>query len=363
MRKEKLFTFFLVVYFSLLLIDPQLISKTVQYLDVKSLTAIFTFMVLARGFELAGVFQRLSMRILNASRENLILLFILITAWTALLAPLIMNDTVLFIMIPLALAVSRACRLNPTLLVSSIVVIANLASSLTPFGNPQNIIIRSYYSIPMHVFVAYMTPYVLLALFILYIYLLIVLKKKGLEKRITVLAPPVRVNIRLFVIMAALFCVDLTLFYLEKNVLMLVLTLIVVAIISREVLYGIDYVLLAIFALMFIIFREISSLVFLHLGILLNNYETIYLYAVLISQAISNVPAAIVLTGHVVDWRPLLLGVSVGGIGLIHSSMANIIAIRLSRIKSTEYMKYAIPLFFVILFVFLGVLYLMFPSS
>jgi Na+/H+ antiporter NhaD/arsenite permease-like protein len=52
---------------------------------------------------------------------------------------------------------------------------------------------------------------------------------------------------------------------------------------------------------------------------------------ILLSQLISNVPAAIFLAGFTDDWVALAWGVSVGGFGLAIGSMANLIALRLAR--------------------------------
>ena len=47
------------------------------------------------------------------------------------------------------------------------------------------------------------------------------------------------------------------------------------------------------------------------------------------SQCISNVPAAILLSGFTGDWRGLLAGVNVGGLGTPVASLASLIALRL----------------------------------
>ena len=49
-----------------------------------------------------------------------------------------------------------------------------------------------------------------------------------------------------------------------------------------------------------------------------------------LSQGISNVPAAIMLAEFTKDWRALAFGVSVGGFGIAIGSLANLIAVRLS---------------------------------
>ncbi|MCH8167003.1 MAG: cell division protein ZapA [Proteobacteria bacterium] len=69
----------------------------------------------------------------------------------------------------------------------------------------------------------------------------------------------------------------------------------------------------------------------------------------LLSQVISNVPAAILLEGFTDDWRTLAWGVSVGGFGLAIGSMANIIALRLAREKGLwrDFHCWSLPMLFV----------------
>lgn len=75
----------------------------------------------------------------------------------------------------------------------------------------------------------------------------------------------------------------------------------------------------------------------------------IYTAGALVSQGISNVPAAIFLQGLSEQWRPLAWGVSVGGFGLAIGSMANLIALRLGRMPGPrkEFHFWSVPLFLV----------------
>ena len=55
----------------------------------------------------------------------------------------------------------------------------------------------------------------------------------------------------------------------------------------------------------------------------------VFLLSSLLSQVISNVPAALLVADFTDKWKPLLWGVSVGGFGSLLGSMANLIAYRL----------------------------------
>ena len=51
--------------------------------------------------------------------------------------------------------------------------------------------------------------------------------------------------------------------------------------------------------------------------------------AILSSQIISNVPAAILLSGFTTDYRALLLGTNIGGLGTLIASLASLISYKL----------------------------------
>ena len=52
------------------------------------------------------------------------------------------------------------------------------------------------------------------------------------------------------------------------------------------------------------------------------------LTAGLASQVISNVPAAVLLSGFTADWRGLLIGTNVGGLGTPIASLASLISLK-----------------------------------
>ena len=53
------------------------------------------------------------------------------------------------------------------------------------------------------------------------------------------------------------------------------------------------------------------------------------LVGVVASQAISNVPAALLLSGFTGDYQTLLAGVNIGGLGTLIASMASLISYKL----------------------------------
>lgn len=119
----------------------------------------------------------------------------------------------------------------------------------------------------------------------------------------------------------------------------------------RKIALGADWFLLIIFVLMFITLKLLAELAVMrqltyHLLALPGELFTA---AVLNSQVMSNVPAAIYLNAFTEDWRMLAWGVSVGGFGLAIGSMANLIALRLAKQPGLwkEFHYWSIPLLIV----------------
>jgi len=105
------------------------------------------------------------------------------------------------------------------------------------------------------------------------------------------------------------------------------------AVFYRKTLVDVDWPLLVFFLLAFVDFRSLSTVPAVS-ELFLRNVDTgsqlhIFLLSVLLSQAVSNVPAVFFTSGLSNRWLPIAYGVNVGGNGLVTGSLANFIAIRL----------------------------------
>ncbi|MEB2835904.1 MAG: hypothetical protein GSR80_001428, partial [Desulfurococcales archaeon] len=126
----------------------------------------------------------------------------------------------------------------------------------------------------------------------------------------------------------------------------LLLAVALVGVARPRALGAVDAPLLAVFALLFIEFGEASRLAASHIPVPATPMEAMLLAAGL-SQAVSNVPATVLLA-HLVPrrlWIPLAVGANVGGAGLATGSMANLILLRLTRVDTRSYHRYALPYF------------------
>lgn len=116
----------------------------------------------------------------------------------------------------------------------------------------------------------------------------------------------------------------------------------------RRVLAGVDWMLLATFAAMFVGLGHLAALPFVqtHVGALdWRDPRVTYGGGIVLSQVISNVPAAVLLRHFAPNLTLLAAAVNVGGAGLMIGSLANLIALRLdgSRGIGWRFHAWSIP--------------------
>lgn len=200
---------------------------------------------------------------------------------------------------------------------------ANLGSMLTPMGNPQNLYLYAQSGMDFWSFCGLMLPYVLLSGICLAAFCLcrpaqpvaavsMEYQKQDLKK-------------------LACFCIGfllclLGLFDLLPPLAIAAVTALFLLIFDRPLLAKIDYSLLATFLAFFVFIGNLGALEEFQtfLSSILSGYEE--LVSVLASQIISNVPAALLLSGFTQQWSALIVGCNLGGLGTLIASMASLIS-------------------------------------
>ncbi len=304
--------------------------------------------------EISGIFNTISIKLFLLSKGSSKVLITLLVIIVMLTASVIMNDSSMFLYIPLGIILSREYKISLPFLVSIISIAANIGSALTPIGNPQNIIIWRSYKLSFIQFVEGLTPFVVLSMLILFIYIIFLTRNARIDK--TTIPPPVKIDYRLFLIALFLLIANVILAQSGLEYIAFIITLIVLIILKRDVVIHLDYVLIVIFILMFADFGGAASLLKEHIISHNLSGRTLILVSALISQAVSNVPATILLIKMTNSWKSLAIGVNLGGVGIFIGSLANLIAIRMTGIKIKEFHKYTLPYFILLLLITLLIL-------
>ena len=297
-----------------------------DYIDWDTLALLFSLMAVVQGLQQAGVFLYLGNRLLRRTKNTRWLLAVLV-GLPFVCSMAVTNDVSLLTFVPFSVAVLKAAGCGRLILPAVVLqtIAANLGSMLTPMGNPQNLYLYARAGLGFGGLCALMAPFVLLS-------------AAGLgafcfARRAEPVRPvemPARLGGKKTIAAYLLgFAVCLLgLFDVMPPVVVALLFAAVLLVLDRGVLKRVDYSLLGTFVAFFIfvgnlgalpVFRDfLSGLLEAHAG----------LTAVLASQVISNVPAALLLSGFTDQTAALLVGCNLGGLGTLIASMASLISYR-----------------------------------
>ena len=324
-----------------------------DYFDFKTLTCLFCVLAVVCALRNIRFFTVLATKIVKLFKNTRACILALVYI-TFLGSMLIANDMALLTFLPLGYFVLSSTGKQKYMAFTFIMqnISANLGGMLTPFGNPQNLYLYSKFAIPTGEFMLTMLPPFCLSVFLITVCCLFV-KKEPLtiqDKQITL--PPVRTAIY-----GLLFTLSIVIvFRVIPFIIGLIVIPIALLIMDRNALKKVDYPLLLTFVMFFIFsgnMSRIQAVKSLFESLLAKNT---LLVSTLSCQVISNVPSAILLSQFTTNWRALLVGVNIGGVGTLISSLASLITFReYAKANNGKTGKY-ILLFSAFNFAFLGVL-------
>ncbi len=349
-RRESLLISLLLLFLILLAIyREKFVIELPKLIDLNTIIIIFTFIILSRSFEESGAFQSVATyvvrRFSKKPRKVLILLIIIIS----LASMLIMNDCAVIMFTPLSLYIADILEIDRSIIVTGVAAAANIGSTLTPFGNPQNIIIWRISKITILKFCEITTP--LVAILLLGLIAILSLYTKNLSSlHIKLHKQNVEIDKKLLITCTILLVLDIVLIETNRIIIAFIVTVILIAVNNWRIFKRLDYALILVFLLMFADFGKISEILsrYNFFTKALSNPLLTYLTSIAISQVISNVPATIIFIHYIHSTsilKALIYGVNIGGLGTIIGSLANFIAVRLSRTSVSSYHKYALPIF------------------
>ncbi|MBQ5591530.1 MAG: citrate transporter [Clostridia bacterium] len=300
----------------------------VEYIDLHVLSLLLCLMAVVAGFQACGIFRCLTYEILKRTKSGRLLglILVLLPFFSSML---VTNDVALLVFVPFTIGLLSQLQSQKSVIPILVLqtVAANLGSMATPVGNPQNLFLYSEYNLSASEFFTVTLPLTAVSLILLSLASLPVLPKKLGEITLTQekISDPKKLAVY-----AVLFIVCLlTVFRVMHFGIMLGIVIIAILIVDRKILLKPDFALLATFVCFFIVSGNLGRIdavnEFLHT--LLN--KNALLTATGASQIISNVPAAVLLSGFTEDWRSLLEGVNIGGLGTPIASLASLITLKL----------------------------------
>ena len=305
-------------------------EEYLSYIDYRVLVLLFALMLVVGGFKGLGVFRIMGEKLCCNVKSLRSLVFVLVSL-CFFSSMLITNDVALITLVPFTISVfvMIACeeRLIPVIVTETIA--ANLGSMLTPIGNPQNLLLFSAGNMTVGEFVLHMLPITAIS-FGLIIGCVLVLKNQEISVKISTKEENGSViRQKEFWIYVFLFLVCMgNVFHLYSYWIVAVVVVAVVFVMNKKLFAEADYALLLTFTGFFVFIGNMKQIEMINQWIMDIITGNELLIGVLSSQIISNVPAAMLLSGFTTDFKELLYGVNIGGLGTLIASMASLISYR-----------------------------------
>ncbi len=333
----------------------------IDYLDFRTLAVLYCLMVVTAGLRRAGTFSLLAHRLCDKAHSVRSLGFVLVLL-SFVTSMLITNDVAILTFVPFTVVVlglaDQMRELSWVVVLQT--VAANLGSMLTPMGNPQNLYLYGHYNMTMADFLMATLPVWLVSLAIL-CGLCFVLPKAPVNVFLGEQPTLSKNNFILYLLLGGV-CM-LTVLHILAWYYMLLCVVVVLLIFDRTGLKQADFFLLLTFVCFFVFAGNLTRLDAVNalLRGALNGHEL--LAGAAVSQVISNVPAALLLSGFTDNARGLLLGVDIGGLGTPIASLASLISLKLYAHAGHNENGHFMRKFLIVNFAMLAILLVLATSS
>ncbi len=301
-------------------------SAYLAYFDVKTLTCLFCVLAVVCALKNINFFYVLAKKLIRVFRNARVCILALVYI-TFIGSMLIANDMALLTFLPLGTFVLVTTKKGKYMAFTFIMqnIAANLGGMLTPFGNPQNLYLYTKFQIPTLEFMGIMAAPFMLAITLITLCCIIFVKPEPFELKDEKVQLPVGRSIVYLLLFALAIAI---VFRGIPYMIGLVVIPAVLLFMDRKALKMVDYPLLLTFVFFFVFsgnMARIDAVRALFSSLLEKNT---LLVSTLSCQVISNVPSAILLSQFTDNYKHLLLGVNIGGVGTLIASLASLITFR-----------------------------------
>ena len=309
-------------------------KEYISYIDFKTLGILFCLMAVMAGLQKIGLFSYVAEKLLEIVNHIRGLIFILIML-CFFSSMMITNDVALITFVPFTFIVlhmilgEKAEKLVAPVVVMQTIA-ANLGSMLTPIGNPQNLYLYGKTTMSFAEFILFMLPYTVVAFVILAVWCFVFPyqgeKHVELQLKENTLLGRYKKEILIYSVLFVLCLLEVA--HVLPYQLVLAVVLVVVFFLDKEVLRRVDYALLFTFIGFFVFIGNMGRVPAFNALIqsIIDGNEI--LTSVVASQFMSNVPAALLLSGFTNKYELLIVGTNLGGLGTLIASMASLISFK-----------------------------------
>ena len=292
-----------------------------SYINWDTIILLFVIMVIVEILKNLAVFEILLRKLMTkiGNARELVSVLVFICFFSSIF---ITNDVSLILFVPFTiLALKKVGRTDLAILaVSFETIAANVGCMILPIGAPHNIVMYTVSNISFESFFFLLLPYVLASLVFLAIALLFIPKDDISLPKIN------KINVG------------------RKNF-------------FKRVFWGVDYYLLLTFIALFILIGNLQNIPFFNELFTKWIVGNEVIWGILASQIISNVPAAILLSGFSSNYGAIIIGINVGGFGTLIASMANLISYKILIREHDEFKSRYLIVFTVLNVILLIILF------
>ncbi len=324
LKKEPVFTAALILAaVSFCIVRPGV--KVIEGIDFRTLSLLLVLMCVVAGLQKQFLFEKIGNALITKI-SDIRLLYMILILLCFVSSMFMTNDVALITFVPFSVLILTMLEKSDKL--ALIVVLqtlaANLGSILTPLGNPQNLYLYNLSGMSALDFIKYMLPLWLISLVLVTVPVIFMKKEKVSGVRTHETPDADKPRLVMYIVLFALSILSV-LKILDYRIL-LAIAVVAILVADRVILLKADYVLLGTFVGFFVFIYDLKQIpeVVDAISSVVKGHELPV--GIIASQFISNVPAAILLSGFTNDIKTLLVSVNLGGLGTLIASMASLIS-------------------------------------
>lgn len=301
-------------------------KEYLDYFDYNTLICLFCMLAVVAGLKSTNIFELISRKLIGLFHTRRTVIYALVFG-TFFFDMIVANDMSLITFLPLTCIVLHSTKNDKYLAFTFIMqtIAANMGGMITPYGNPQNLYLYSYYNIPTNEFFSILLVQSITVAILLYICCSFVSN----EKLVLIRKAKIIINKeKLYTYIILFILVILGIFRIIPYMMVLGIVILTIAVTDVKRFMQVDYALLATFFVFFIFSGNIARIPVIKELISSIVVKNTILAGIVSCQFISNVPTAIFLSKFTTDYRELLISVNVGSLGILISSLASLITLK-----------------------------------
>ena len=301
-------------------------EEYLKYFDYNTLIMLFCMLAVVAGLKSTNIFELISRKLINLFHTRRGVIYALVFG-TFFFDMFVANDMSLITFLPLTYIVLHSTKNDKYLAFTFIMqtIAANMGGMITPYGNPQNLYLYSYYNIGTTEFFSILLCQSITVAVLLWICCSFIHNEPlKLRKNTKII-----INKSLLYIYLILFVlVILSIFRVIPYWLSLIIVLVTILITDKKRFSQVDYALVATFCTFFVFSGNIARIPTIKEFISQIVVKNTMLAGIISCQFISNVPTAIFLSKFTNNYKDLLIAVNIGSLGILISSLASLITLK-----------------------------------